>query len=203
MHVVEGISDRVVALDHGIKIAEGTFERGRDHRRRSSRPTSAPAGWPVSELAAGPAPPARRASTRTTARSTSSRTSNVDVGEGELVCLLGGNASGQVDDAEDDPRASSAAHRPVCSTARTSPRCRPRTGSSAGSRSCPRTGACSAPMTVLENLEMGALPAAEGRPEGGVRARLQPVPAPLRAPQRSSPGRCRAASSRWSRWGAR
>ena len=26
MHVVEGISDRVVALDHGTKIAEGTFE---------------------------------------------------------------------------------------------------------------------------------------------------------------------------------
>ena len=27
MHVVEGISDRVVALDHGTKIAEGTFEQ--------------------------------------------------------------------------------------------------------------------------------------------------------------------------------
>jgi branched-chain amino acid transport system ATP-binding protein len=26
MHVVEGISDRVVALDHGIMIAEGSFE---------------------------------------------------------------------------------------------------------------------------------------------------------------------------------
>jgi ABC-type branched-subunit amino acid transport system ATPase component len=26
MHVVEGISDRVVALDHGVKVAEGTFE---------------------------------------------------------------------------------------------------------------------------------------------------------------------------------
>jgi branched-chain amino acid transport system ATP-binding protein len=26
MHVVEGISDRVIALDHGVKISEGTFE---------------------------------------------------------------------------------------------------------------------------------------------------------------------------------
>jgi ABC-type branched-subunit amino acid transport system ATPase component len=26
MHVVEGLSDRVVALDHGIMIAEGSFE---------------------------------------------------------------------------------------------------------------------------------------------------------------------------------
>jgi branched-chain amino acid transport system ATP-binding protein len=26
-HVVEGISDRVVALDHGVKISEGTFEQ--------------------------------------------------------------------------------------------------------------------------------------------------------------------------------
>jgi branched-chain amino acid transport system ATP-binding protein len=27
MHVVEGISDRVIALDHGLKIAEGSFEQ--------------------------------------------------------------------------------------------------------------------------------------------------------------------------------
>ena len=26
MHVVEGISDRVIALDHGVRIAEGTFD---------------------------------------------------------------------------------------------------------------------------------------------------------------------------------
>ncbi len=31
MHVVEGISDRVVALDHGIKIAEGSFEMVASH----------------------------------------------------------------------------------------------------------------------------------------------------------------------------
>jgi ABC-type branched-subunit amino acid transport system ATPase component len=33
MHVVEGISDRVVALDHGVKISEGTF----DHVATDSR----------------------------------------------------------------------------------------------------------------------------------------------------------------------
>ncbi|HEY6399722.1 MAG TPA: ABC transporter ATP-binding protein [Solirubrobacteraceae bacterium] len=31
MHVVEGISDRVVALDHGVKIAEGSFEAVATH----------------------------------------------------------------------------------------------------------------------------------------------------------------------------
>jgi branched-chain amino acid transport system ATP-binding protein len=31
MHVVEGISDRVVALDHGVKVAEGSFEEVARH----------------------------------------------------------------------------------------------------------------------------------------------------------------------------
>jgi branched-chain amino acid transport system ATP-binding protein len=31
MHVVEGISDRVVALDHGLKITEGTFDQVATH----------------------------------------------------------------------------------------------------------------------------------------------------------------------------
>jgi branched-chain amino acid transport system ATP-binding protein len=31
MHVVEGISDRVVALDHGVKIAEGDFRQVASH----------------------------------------------------------------------------------------------------------------------------------------------------------------------------
>ena len=33
MHVVEGISDRVIALDHGVKIAEGTFDEVATHPR--------------------------------------------------------------------------------------------------------------------------------------------------------------------------
>ena len=31
MHVVEGVSDRVVALDHGVKIAEGGFDEVASH----------------------------------------------------------------------------------------------------------------------------------------------------------------------------
>ncbi len=31
MHVVEGISDRVVALDHGVKLAEGSFDEVATH----------------------------------------------------------------------------------------------------------------------------------------------------------------------------
>ena len=31
MHVVEGISDRVVALDHGVKVTEGSFEHVANH----------------------------------------------------------------------------------------------------------------------------------------------------------------------------
>jgi len=31
MHVVAGCSDRVVALDHGVKIAEGSFDQVADH----------------------------------------------------------------------------------------------------------------------------------------------------------------------------
>ena len=33
MRILEGISDRVIALDHGVKIAEGSFESVATHER--------------------------------------------------------------------------------------------------------------------------------------------------------------------------
>ena len=97
MHVVEGISDRVVALDHGIKIAEGTFEAvatnplvveaylgtgGRRARERGDR--------------IAPAPPPSLAGVDTFYGPIHIlRDVTLEIGDGELVCLLGGNASGK------------------------------------------------------------------------------------------------------------
>ena len=111
---------------------------------------------------------------------------------------------GQVDDAEDDPRDRLAAERGRCASAgeeitrrptahRIAPRARDR------AREPPRLRA---DVGAREPRD-GRLPAAEGGPEGGVRAGLRPLPAPLRAARSSSPGRSRAASSRCSRWDAR
>ena len=66
------------------------------------------------------------------------------VRSGELVCLLGGNASGQVDDAEDGARHRAAANGRGALRRRGRDRAgRRATGSRRAWRSCPRTGACS------------------------------------------------------------
>ena len=126
------------------------------------------------------------------------------IDEGEIVCLLGGNASGKsttmkaimgvvvptrgevlfegksltgVSIAERVRRGIA----PVLEARRLFPR-----------------------MTVYENLEMGAYTrAARRRVRGGSGARLHPVPAGQGAAASSSPARCRAASSRWWRSAAR
>ena len=147
MHVVEGISDRVVALDHGVKIAEGIV-------RRRSRPNRARRRGVPRRCAR------RRRSERERRRRRCSSSTSVDTYYGQIHILQGVDARGrrgrarlparrqrvgQVDDAEDDPR-----HRPARAAARVELRRRGRDRAAdelpdraAGWRSCPRTGGCS------------------------------------------------------------
>ena len=81
MTVVRGISDRVVALDHGVKMADGDFATVRP-TRRSSKPTSDAA--PAMQAQSGRHP--LRAHHGAQGHRPSRR-------PGEIVCLLGGNAS--------------------------------------------------------------------------------------------------------------
>ena len=149
MHVVEGISDRVVALDHGDQDRRGHVRAGRDlaagrrglprygrdgeevsaARRSRRRHAAAPARGDQHLLRADPHPPGREPRRRRGRARLPARRQRV----------------GEVDDAEDDPRDRASAHRHGCVLAR---RGRDADADRApdqarASRSCPRTGACS------------------------------------------------------------
>ena len=196
MHVVEGISDRVVALDHGVKIVEGTFEQVATDPR-------------VIEAYLG---------TKATRDQVSLlklegintyygqihilQDLNLEVNAGELVCLLGGNASGK-----------STTLKTILGIVRSRSGTIKFDGEDVTTRSTshrigrgiaivPENRRLFAPMTVQENLELGAY-LHGGGDEGGLRARLHALPAPATSAAGSSRARSRAASSRWSRWRAR
>ena len=80
-----------------------------------------------------------------------------------------------------------------------------RRASSAACAWCPSSASCSASCTVLDNLLLGAYAkrAARRGAAGAARRGLRALPAPRRAARRSAPTRCRAASARCSRSGAR
>ena len=163
MHVVEGISDRVVALDHGVKIAEGSFDAGR-HRpaRRRGVPRDEGDGDEVSEASrhengAAPEPLLRLDAVDTFyGQIHILQGLNLEVRAGELVCLLGGNASGKSTTLKTvlgivQPRNGSVKFDGEDVTSRSTSY---RIGK--GIAIVPENRRLFGPMTVLENLEMGA-----------------------------------------------
>ena len=151
MHVVEGISDRVVALDHGEKIAEGSFGEVCDERARGGGlPRAAGDGDEMKTLLQ-----LKDVDTYYGEIHILQQVS-LEVAEGELVCLLGGNASGK-----------STTLKTILGIVR------PRRGTvefdgedvtgqktsyriAQGMAIVPENRRLFAPMTVMENLEMGA-----------------------------------------------
>ena len=201
MHVVEGISDRVIALDHGVKIAEGSFESVATNERVVEAYLGLGDGAQMSERTA-------RSRCSSSTRRHVLRPDPHPAGRypqrrpGELVCLLGGNASGK-----------STTLKTILGIVR------PRTGTvrfdgedvtdrptsyriAKGMAIVPENRRLFGPMTVLENLEMGAY--LHG---GGDRRRTSTASTrssrSCTSAAASSQARSRAASSRWSRWAAR
>ena len=172
-------------------------------RRGSSRRTSARAGWRGSERAAGTAAPARgdqhllradphppgREHRRRARASSSACSAATRPGKSTTLKTILGIV------------------RPRTGTVRARRRGRDadadRAPDQARARDRAREPAAVRADDGAREPRDGRLPAAEGRPEGGVRARLRRCSRCSTSAARSSPARCRAASSRWSRWAAR
>ena len=126
---------------------------------------------------------------------------DLEVGEGELVCLLGGNASGKSTTLKTilgivEPRQGTVEFAGENVTGKsTSYRIQH------GMAIVPENRRLFAPMTVRENLEMGAY--LQGRAAKEDFDRVYSSSRSCTSGAASSRGRCRAASSRWWRWGAR
>ena len=203
MHVVEGVSDRVVALDYGVKIAEGSFSsvatdpavieaylararRPNERRHVGQRRTAAAAQRRQHVLRADPHPPRRDAGGRTGRARVSARRQRqweVDHAEDHPRVGAGVQRFGHVRRLRRDPLRHAAAHRR-------------RDGR--GAREPPRLFA---PMTVLENLEMGAyLRSDDLSDDFGASTTCSRC---CTHGASSSPARCRGASSRCWRWAGR
>ena len=138
-----------------------------------------------------------------TARCGSSRGSRSRSDAGELVCLLGGNASGKSTTLKTILGIVPSAQWPGADRLGEDV-----TGRAVAERIArglaivPENRRLFGYMTVRENLELGAV-LRKGEPLDEDFDRVHTLFPRLHERPTSSPARCRAASSRWSRWGGR
>ena len=196
MSLVMSICDKVVALDFGRKIAEGTPAAGAERRRRDPRLSR---DHEEMSRAARSARPLRLLRRRR--RCCSGSSSSVD--EGGITTLLGANGAGKT-----------TTLRALSGMCRTGGEIRFDGKAIAGraTEDIVRLGIAHVPQgrgtfsrqTVEENLADRRHDAARPRRDRRRhRARLRLFPAPEGAPRASRPARSRAASSRCSRSAAR
>ena len=209
MHVVEGISDRVVALDHGVKIAEGSFDEVATDPRvdrglpRAARRRGAAEPRATHEAAASSRSSSRR---RHVLRRDPHPPGRLDRGaRGRARLPARRQRLREVDDAEDDPR-----HRPAAARARSSSPARTSPSGTTSYRIAQGHGDRArepAPVRADDRARRTSrwAPTCAGRRRRSERtsSASTTLPAAERSAAPSSRGRSRAASSRWSRWGAR
>ena len=177
MAMVMGISDHVVAMDFGRKIAEGTPEGGRRATRRSSRPTSGRrherrrALLEVEGLRAGYGPV--------------EVLHGIDliVGEGEIVVVLGANGAGKTTTMRAISGTIPRRGHVVLRRATTSPRRAPTASSGAGVAQVPQGRGTFVDLSVEDNLRIGAVHAATtATSTADIERWFDVVPAPAGAP---------------------
>ena len=210
MSVVMEISDHVVVLDYGVKIADGTPEAVRNDPEGDRRLSRRRGRGGREGRSGGRAVTRARCSRRRAASQTYLRQHRRAEGRRPRRRRRRDRHADrrqrrrQVDADDDDLRQSARARRHASrSTGATSRSCRPTRSRGCSIAQSPEGRRIFARMTVLENLQMGAIVADAAHFDADLERVLHAVPAPEGAPRTSAAARCPAASSRCWRSPAR